>query len=91
MSEPKKHPDPKDVIQRSLVKSIYSIGVLLEEYGWRPVTTPPKDGQEVDVIEIGSCGIHPAYVEGKWPNQDYWIIDDGDSWPSRPILWRAKS
>ena len=59
----------------------------LRELGWREAMYCPKDGSMFEVIEAGSSGIHVAYYHGEWPN-GWWIADEGDSWPSHPILWR---
>jgi hypothetical protein len=56
----------------------------LHELGWRDAMYAPKDGSPLRLIEAGSSGIHQGYrdAEGR-----FWI-DDGDTWPSQPILWK---
>ncbi len=58
--------------------------------GWRDADYGPKDGTTVEVIEAGSAGIHEAYYQGEWPTGNWWIIAEGDLWPSSPILFRLK-
>jgi hypothetical protein len=60
----------------------------LKELGWNDATYCPKDGTVFNVIEAGSSGIHKAHYEGKWPDGTWWIHDNGDLWPSRPILFK---
>lgn len=60
----------------------------LKDFGWREAIYCPKDGSEFEVIEAGSTGIHRCHSDGKWPTGHWWILADGDLWPSRPILFR---
>lgn len=60
----------------------------LLKLGWRDAIYCPKDGTEFEAIEVGSTGIHRCIYLGKWPRGSWWIIADGDMWPSRPILFR---
>ena len=60
----------------------------LKDMGWREAIYCPKDGSEFEVIEAGSTGIHRCIYQGKWPDGGWWILDDGDIWPSRPMLFR---
>lgn len=62
----------------------------LKELGFSEACYCPKDGTLFDVIEAGSTGIHTCKYDGEWPNGYYWILDAGDLWPSKPILWRKK-
>jgi hypothetical protein len=60
----------------------------LQELGWREAMYAPRDSDvTLELIEAGSSGIHVGYrdTEGH-----FWIQDD-DTWPSSPILWRLKS
>lgn len=56
----------------------------LQELGWREAIYAPV-GKLVDVIEAGSTGIHQA---DKDELGRFWVFDNGDVWPSRPILFR---
>jgi hypothetical protein len=49
--------------------------------GWNPMLSAPT-GIRVQLIEIGSTGIHEGYFDNGW-----WI-EDGDLYPSHPVLWR---
>lgn len=61
--------------------------VRLKELGWSDAIYCPKDGTLFLAIEAGSTGQHQCHYGGEWPDGIWWI-DDGDTWPSRPILWR---
>lgn len=63
----------------------------LKELGWREAIYCPKDRSLFEVIEVGSTGVHDCYYEGRWPDGSWWIVGDGDLWPSRPILFRLKA
>ena len=63
----------------------------LKELGWREAIYCPKDGTMFDAIEAGSTGIHDCAYHGEWPNGTWNIYDDGDIWPSHPILYRRKT
>lgn len=64
----------------------------LKDLGWKDAIYCPKDGSTFLVIEVGSTGIHEGYYSGEWPDGHWWIHDpeDGDEYPSRPILWKMK-
>jgi hypothetical protein len=62
----------------------------LKELGWKEAMYCPKDASEFLAIEAGSSGIHNCRYEGEWPSGHYWILADGDAWPSQPILFKAK-
>lgn len=63
----------------------------LKEFGWRESCYCPKDGTLFDAIEAGSTGIHTCHYDGEWPKGTYWIHEDRDLSPSRPILFRLKN
>ena len=63
----------------------------LRKLGWADAIYCPKDGSLFDVIEAGSTGVQTAHYDGAWPKGTWWVHGDGDLWPSRPILWRAKA
>ena len=60
----------------------------LKELGWNDAVHCPKDGTEFDAIEAGSSGVHRCHYSGDWPKGNWWIADEHDVWPSRPVLYR---
>jgi len=60
----------------------------MRDFGWSDAIYCPKDGSSFEVIEAGSSGIHRAHYSGEWPTGTWWIEEDGDLSPSRPILFR---
>ncbi len=60
----------------------------LQELGFRDAIYCPKDGTAFEAIEAGSSGIHRCHYSGEWPHGSWWIRDESDLWPSRPILFR---
>lgn len=61
----------------------------LQELGFRDTRKAPKD-ETLQLIEIGSTGIHEGYRDEKSESCLFWLYDNGDLWPSRPILYRRK-
>lgn len=55
----------------------------LKELGWRDATYAPKD-EPIEMLEVGSTGIHRGYRD----DIGFWI-QDTDTWPSRPVLFRS--
>lgn len=74
--------------EQSAIRQLVEAGHRLKELGWQDPVYAPKDGSPLDIIELGSTGIHRGHYEGKWPTGSWWILD-GDVWPSRPALARA--
>lgn len=64
--------------------------VRLKELGWQEAEYCPKDGSEFKAIEVGSTGIHDCVYLGDWPKGGWWV-HDGDTYPSRPILWKPNA
>lgn len=65
----------------------------LTELGWRGAQYAPKDGRELELIEAGCSAVQRGYW--RYHGNDelsggcFWIpADDGDEWPSHPILFR---
>jgi hypothetical protein len=70
-------------------RSIYFDAWLrLKELGWTEAIYCPKDGREFEVIEAGSTGVHRCIYSGEWPSGHWLVLDDGDAYPSRPVLYR---
>lgn len=74
--------------EQTAIRQLFDAQLRLKELGWQDPIYAPKDGSDLDIIELGSIGIHRGKYEGQWPNGGWWIWD-GDSWPSRPALARA--
>ena len=62
----------------------------LSDLGWRDAIYCPKDGTLFKAIEAGSTGTHKCVYRGEWPSGKWWIVDAGDLWPSRPILFKPE-
>ena len=70
------------------IRMLFDAYTRLKDFGWRDAIYCPKDGTEFKVIEAGSTGKHDCIYQGDWPDGTWWIVEDGDLWPSRPILWK---
>jgi hypothetical protein len=75
--------------EQAAIRMMFEARMRLMELGWNDATYCPKDGSEFDAIEPGSTGIHRCHYSGEWPNGHWWIAEDGDLYPSRPVLYRA--
>ena len=73
--------------ERDAIQQLWAAQKRLKELGWQNPIYAPKDGSPLDIIELGSTGIHRGHYEGKWPDGSWWIAD-GDLWPCRPALAR---
>jgi hypothetical protein len=71
------------------VHLFFDAWLRLKDFGWREATYCPKDGTEFEVIEAGSTGRHRCIYQGEWPKGTWWILEEGDMSPSRPVLFRA--
>ncbi len=69
------------------LKQMHEAWTRLKELGFGDARHAPKN-ETVQVIEIGSTGIHEGYRDETSDSCLFWLHDDGDLWPSRPILWR---
>lgn len=74
--------------EQSAIRMMFEARQRLIGLGWRDATYCPKDGREFDVIEPGSTGIHRCHYSGEWPTGSWWITDERDIYPSRPVLFR---
>jgi hypothetical protein len=45
----------------------------------------PKEGEQFEMIELGSTGIHRAVVRGMDPEKTCWVDHE---WPAHPFLVR---
>ena len=75
--------------ERTALTQMFAAWQSLKALGWKNIIYCPKDGTHFDSIEPGSTGIHDTNYEGTWPDGSWWIYD-GDIWPARPCLWKAK-
>ena len=74
--------------EQSALQQLWDAQYRLKDFGWQDPVYAPKDGSPLDIIELGSTGIHRGYYEGEWPTGRWWIVDD-DLSPTRPALARA--
>lgn len=74
--------------EKSAIDMMFSAWLRLKELGWSEACYCPKDESVFKVIESGSTGIHNCIYKGEWPTGSYWIVDDGDMCPSRPVLFK---
>lgn len=74
--------------EQTAIRQLWDAQERLKQLGWKDPIYAPKDGSPLDLIELGSTGIHRGHYEGEWPNGSWWIVD-GDVWPCRPALARA--
>ncbi len=63
---------------------------LVKNHGWQDAIYCPKDGSVFLAIEAGSTGIHECTYEGKWPDGKWWLHEEFNMYPSKPILWKPK-
>jgi len=80
--------DWRDAGEVELLKQMLSAYQGLKACGWNDAIYCPKDGTRFLVIEAGSLGVFPCTYQGKWPDGLWWLEDDGDICPGRPILWK---
>lgn len=50
---------------------------------WRDISTAPRNGTTIWVIEPDSTGVHEAH----WMDPCFWIAEAHDLWPSHPSQW----
>ena len=75
--------------ESAAIKQLFEAYQALKLLGWNDAMYCPKDGTWFDAIEVGSTGIHECQYQGTWPTGTWWIAQDGDLWPSRPVLFRV--
>ena len=76
--------------EATALRQMFDAWTRLKELGFKEARYGPR-GVTVEVIEIGSTGIHQGYMDEKSESCLYWLFDNGDLWPSRPILYRTLS
>lgn len=72
--------------ETTALRAMMDAWIRLKDFGWRDATYAPADNSPLRLIEVGSTGIHNGYRDEE---RRFWI-DDGDTWPSRPILFKPK-
>lgn len=75
--------------EQSAINMMWNARERLTELGWRDPIYCPKDGSTFLVIEPGSTGVHKCHYSGEWPNGTWWITDERDMYPSRPVLFKT--
>lgn len=70
------------------LEAMHAQYVALTKLGWRDAIYCPKDRSKFLAITAGSTGVFPCHYDGEWPKGSWWIMDGGDLWPARPILWK---
>lgn len=74
--------------EQDLLNKLFTAYIGLKSLGWNDAMYCPKDGTIVELIEVGSTGIHRGYYKGEWPKGGWWVITGNDIYPSYPILFR---
>jgi hypothetical protein len=74
--------------EHAAVNMLFEATQRLEDLGWQDAIYCPKDGSSFQVIEPGSTGFHRAHYCGEWLKGTWWIEEEADMGPSRPILWK---
>ena len=69
------------------IAQLFEAWTRLKELGWRETQHAPR-GVTLQFIEVGSTGIHAGHRDDKSNSVLCWLHDNGDLWPSRPILFR---
>jgi hypothetical protein len=75
--------------ETSAIKAMMAAYVRLTELGWASAIYCPKDGTPFFAIEAGCGAAGICHYDGDWPSGTWWMHDGLESYPSRPILWRA--
>lgn len=70
--------------EKAAIEQLYQAYQRLKELGWNDARSAPKNGSAFSIIELGCTGIHRAHRDGI----SFWVRDDGDLWPSDPILFK---
>jgi hypothetical protein len=75
--------------EETAIRMLFDAYQRLKDFGWRDAIYCPKDGTTFKVIEAGSTEKHDCIYQGDWPGGAWWIVEDGDMCPSRPVLFKA--
>lgn len=74
--------------EQTALRLLFDAYLRLHDFGWTSAHYLAKEGTTLDVIELGSTGVHRAQYSGQWPTGGFWIESHGDLWPSCPIMAR---
>lgn len=74
---------PLSKTEQELISDLFSAWYALSLMGWQEPTHAPKD-TPLEVIELGSTGIHKATRD----DMGFWVHDEIDTYPSHPVLFR---
>lgn len=74
--------------EKRILGEMFSRYQELVKLGWQDIVYCPKNGTTFLCIDAGSTGVHKCQYLGEWPKGAWWILEAGDMWPSRPILWK---
>ena len=76
--------------EQSAIKALNDAYTRLLDFGWQAPQYAPKDGSTLDLLELGSTGIHAGQYDGEWPTGRWWLFcEDGDMYSVRPAMARA--
>lgn len=74
---------------KNAVLKLQSAFFDLRDAGWSEPMYIPEDLDEIEVIELGSCGVFKAHRIRLDAERSIWFSTDGaDEYPCRPLVWR---
>lgn len=74
--------------EQDAIRAMNQAHQRLIELGYRDAVYCPKDGSTFLTVSPNSTGIHETVYWGTWPTGLWWILDAGDMWPARPVLFK---
>ncbi len=74
--------------EEAALHQMRDVFLRLKELGWTEAQYCPKDGKTCLFIEFGSSHVFHGHYSGEWPNGVFLLEDQGDLYPSRPVLFR---
>lgn len=78
----------KDIDEAECLRSLVHIKLRLEELGWRDIIYCPTDGTHFLAIEFGVPVPGVCFYDGEWPHGRWWMVEQGDLFPAKPIMWK---
>lgn len=70
------------------LRVLFAVFERLQELGWKAPIYAPRDRRPLEIIEFGSTGVHLGYRDEEG---GFWVVTDGDDWPSCPLMTRELS